>query len=90
MKAKYQQGDDLDIEFRFFFENLTTEETFQTNDEAMAWAKFNSCMHPCELFDNGDIMAEKDFEDDPINDRVVLVDTNYTGEEYADLEEAEL
>lgn len=90
MKAKYQQGDDLNIEFRFFFENLTTGETFQTNEEAMAWAKFNACMHPCELFDDGMIMAESDFEDDPINDRVVLVTTNYTGDEYVDIDEEEM
>jgi hypothetical protein len=90
MKQKYKEGDDLNIEFKFFFENLTTSETFQTNNEAMAWQKFNECPHPCELFEDGNIMAEKDFEDDPINDRVVLVDTNYTGEEYADLEMAEL
>lgn len=90
MKERYQNGDDLNIEFRFFFENLTTGETFQTNNEPMAWAKFNACMHPCELFDNGMILAEKDYEDDPINDRVVLVDTLYVGEEYADLEEVEL
>lgn len=87
---KYQKGDDLNIDFKFFFENLTTDETFQTNEEAMAWAKFNECQFPCELWGDGDILAEKDFEDDMINDKIVLVETNYTGEEYANLEMAEL
>ena len=87
---RYHQGDDLDIDFRFFFENLTTNETFQTNNEAMAWSKYNECQFPCELWDNGVILADKDFEDDMINDRVTLAETNYSGEEYADLEEVEI
>lgn len=90
MKAKYKDGDDLNIEFRFFFENLTTGETLQTNEEAMAWAKFNECQFPSELFDDGNILAEKDFEDDPINDKITLVDTLYVGDNYADLEEVEI
>ncbi len=89
MKAKYQPGDDLDIEFRFFFENLTTGETFQTNEEVMAWAKFHECAHPCELYDDGNIIGDKEFEDDPVLDVVTLVEQIYTGEEYADLGELE-
>ena len=75
---------------RYFMENLTTSETFQTDNEAVAWQQFNNCMFPCELFDNGMIMADKEFEENEITGEVVLVDTNYTGEEYADLEMAEL
>lgn len=89
MSQRHQSCSDI-IDFRFFFNNLTTEETFETDNEAMAWAKFNECMHPCELFCDGDILAEKDFEDDPINDRIVLVDTNYTGTDFVELEEVEL
>lgn len=87
---RYHQGDDLDIDFRFFFENLTTNETFQTNNEAMAWSKYNECQFPCELWDNGVILADKDFEDDMINDRVTLAETNYTGSEYLEDECVEL
>ena len=74
---------------KYFMENLTTGETFQTNNEAVAWQHFNNCMFPCELFDNGMIMAEKDFEENEITGEVVLVDTNYTGEEYADINDLE-
>jgi len=89
MSQRHESCSDI-IDFQFFFENLTTGETFETNNEPMAWAKFNESMHPCELFGNGDIMACKDFEDDPINDQIVLVTENFTGTEYASLEEAEM
>jgi hypothetical protein len=88
-KQRHKTCSDI-IDFKFFFENLTTNETFQTNNEAMAWAKFNECQFPCELFDDGNILCEKDFEDDMINDKVVLVDTNWSGRRYVDLEMAEV
>jgi hypothetical protein len=90
MKRKYQKGDDLGLEFKYFFENLTTGETFQTNNEPMAWAKFNECQFPAELFEDGNILAEQDFEDDPLNDKITLVGTNYSGAKYSDLEMVEL
>lgn len=89
MTQRHQTVSDI-IDERFFFECPTTEESFTTDNEAVAWQKFNACQFPCELFDDGNIVAEKDWEFDPINDRMTLVDTNYTGEEYADLEMAEL
>lgn len=88
--AKYKAGDDLDIEFRFFFNNLTTDEVFETNNEPMAWQKFHECAHPCELYDDGNIIGDKEFEDDPVLDIVALVEQIYTGEEYADLQEVEI
>lgn len=90
MKAKYKQGDDLELEFRFFFNNLTTGEVFETNNEPMAWQKFNECAHPCELWDDGNIIGDKEFEDDPILDVVTLVDQLYTGDEYVDIDEEEM
>jgi hypothetical protein len=92
MKQKYKEGDDLNIEFKFFFENLTTSETFQTNDRCMAVAEFSKCQFPCELWEDGDILYEKDYEDDMINDKVSLVETYWGGSnaEYVDIEMAEI
>jgi len=72
---------------KYFFENLTTKETLQTNNEAVAWQKFNASVFPCELWSNGELLADKDFEENEITGEIVLVDTNYTGAEYAEIEE---
>lgn len=70
----------------FFFECETTKETLETDNESVVMAKFHACQFPCEVFCNGDIIAEKYFEDDMVNDRVVLVEQIHDdAKEYVEL-----
>lgn len=87
---KYQKGDDLNIEFRFFFDNKATEETFQTNNEPMAWAKYHSCLAECELWADGELLAAKYHEYDDINDVMMLLEETNEDAERVDLEPCEL
>lgn len=90
MKTQRHESCSDIIDFKFFFDNLIIQDTFETDNEALAWQKYNECQHPCELWADGEILAEKSFEEDPISDTITLVDTNYTGADYAEFEECEL
>lgn len=83
--------DDIDLEFRFYFENITTNETYQTNNEAEAWAKFHACGCPCELLDEDGCVGEKFFAD-PENGDLTLITEIYADSEAerVDLEEVEI
>ena len=82
---------ETDVEFRFYFENMTTGKMLQTNDAAVAWQKFNSCQVPCELIEDDGVAGEKYYAD-PENFDFTLVTELYPGEdiERVDLEMAEI
>jgi len=73
----------------WYFQNLTTDEEFETDNEALAWQKFNECQFPCELYCFGELMGDKEFEEDEITGTYTLVEQNYTGSEYADINDLE-
>lgn len=82
--------DDIDLEFRFYFENLTTNDVFQTNNEALAWQKFHACGCPCELMDEDGCVAEKYFADPEYGDMRLITELHTESDEYVDLEEVEI
>lgn len=79
---------------RFFFNVLSTNHTFETDNEALAWQKFNECYTECELFDNGNMIAEKFWEENENEygepDGFILVQEIYTGNDYVELEMADV
>lgn len=89
MKAKFNTDHKEENVPDWYFQNLTTFDELETDNEAVAWQKFNECQFPCELFCFGELMADKEFEEDEITGTFTLVEQNYTGDEYADLEELE-
>ena len=82
--------DDIDLEFRFYFENITTNETYQTNNEAEAWAKFHACGCPCELLDEDSCVGEKFFGDPENGDLRLITELHTESDENVDLEEVEI
>ena len=87
MKANQE----TDVEFRYYFENMTTGKMLQTNNAALAWQKFNSCQVPCELIEDDGMAGEK-FYADPENMDFTLVTELYpdVDAERIELEEVEL
>lgn len=77
---------------RYFLDVPESPGYFQTDNEAVAWQEFNRCQFPCLLIDTETKMtlAEKEFVDNVESDGcITLAESNYTGYDYAELEEVE-
>jgi hypothetical protein len=79
---------EIEEEYRYYFENMTTGKMLQTNNGAEAWAEFNSCEVPCELIEDDGVAGEKYYAD-PENFDFTLVTELYPNEDFerVDLEE---
>lgn len=90
MGKKTHLDDDIDVEFKFYFENITTQGVFQTDNEAMAWQKFHACKCPCELIAEDECVGEKYFADPENFDFTLITEIHTDSDEYVELEEVEI
>jgi len=56
----------------YFLENTVTSETLETDSAHEAMTRFLKTQMPCELWSNGELIAEKEWEENPVTGELVL------------------
>ena len=74
----------------FFLDVYENDDYMETDNEAEAYARFYACPLSCILYQNGRIVADKEFVEMEVEDSAIFLSAEITGEgEHADLEEVE-